>query len=126
MPGERERLEAVQADLRAQEATLSVPIEGSSDYIRVNINDPTRTVISSLYEAHLHRARLVRAAIAAVQQLLDDNYAEIPRLTTTPEILLDLQAQILSMQAALSYVDPIAQATHVDIGNFSTPTMHTT
>lgn len=95
--------------------TVSVPLEGLTDYARLNLQPPTHAVVQDQYVVYSRRAGLLTAVIDTANALLDaltvleaDGYPDLPLADISQAAFVDLENQRVTMAAAVATFYPPA------------------
>lgn len=92
-------IETLLDELQTYRAALEEPLEGSTDYERVNLQPDGHTLAIQGRDAFIDERTLVLAAIAALEALAGSSFPELPSFEADDAVMKDLDAQLATMTA---------------------------
>jgi hypothetical protein len=116
---ERQRIEALIAELEAQKLVFVDPIEGCEDLLRLNITPESQHAVTTLLNDFKRRVQRIDETISALNRLLDDGYPAIPEPTFSHAVAEDIAAQDRTVSAAAGFFPVAPQATTINVSTSS-------
>lgn len=108
-------LQDLQAELLQARQVLSPQIEGLHDFARLNLKPETLTSVQAAMTDFERRLSLIEAALAALKNLADDQYPDVPQRDVLAGIYADLRDNVSSIEAAFSKFNALGEAVTVVI-----------
>ena len=109
---------ALRAELEAALKVLEPQIRGTDDIAHVSVSKALRTADEKLRDDRIRRQSLINEVLkqldetaAAVTQLKNDGYPDLPQMQLTPELWEELKVQKADLDAAFALFEQEQAAT---------------
>jgi len=102
-----EAIDTLATEVQAATLPVAAVLEGLEDYLSLDLRADTRAEVDALLAEYQRRRDLLGALThalattrAAIESLLADGHPTLPRREVAPEVLVDLDGNLVSLSAA--------------------------